>query len=107
MQEAGMNTSITIAEDSHWFSGHFPDNPILPGVAQLKYVVDLISAHCGTDLHIAGLSRVKFRKIIHPGEVLNIEVTSTAAKDQYMFSITSGNEDVCSGRMSFSPQKTQ
>ncbi|MFN2353945.1 MAG: 3-hydroxyacyl-ACP dehydratase FabZ family protein [Desulfopila sp.] len=100
-----MNTSITITEDSHWFSGHFPDNPILPGVAQLKYVVDLISAHCGIDLHIADLSRVKFRKIIHPGEVLTIEVTTTGTKNQYLFYITSGNEDVCSGKISCAPTK--
>lgn len=105
MQEATMNTSIMITEESHWFSGHFPDNPILPGVAQLKYVVDLISSYYGTNLHIGGLSRVKFRKIVHPGELLNIEVTPTDKKNHYIFSLTSGNEDVCSGRMSITPQK--
>ncbi|MDJ0623577.1 MAG: hypothetical protein QNJ17_11465 [Desulfocapsaceae bacterium] len=96
-----MKASVTIAEDSQWFTGHFPENPILPGIAQLQQVVELISSHCDTDLQLTGLSRVKFKKIIKPGELLNIQVTAADKKDQYMFQILSGNEDVCSGRISF------
>lgn len=96
-----MVASVTTAAHSPWFSGHFPDDPILPGIAQLKMVIDLIARSEKGDLRMTGLSRVKFRKIVRPGEVLDIHVTCGNKKDQYTFKITSGHEDVCSGWMYF------
>lgn len=106
MEEDEIITSIVIDGSSPWFSGHFPNDPILPGIAQLKMVVDLISKSRAGNVCMTGLSRVKFRKIIRPGERLDIHVTRGKKKDQYIFKITSGNEDVCSGWMFFTPNET-
>ena len=97
---------MTTDGQSPWFSGHFPDNPILPGIAQLKMVADLIAASRQDDVHLSGLSRVKFRKIVKPGEILDIIATFDQIKEQYMFRITSGDDEVCSGVMFFC-QKTE
>jgi 3-hydroxymyristoyl/3-hydroxydecanoyl-(acyl carrier protein) dehydratase len=99
MEEGKMVASVTTAAHSPWFSGHFPDDPVLPGIAQLKMVVDLIAKAKQGKLRMTGLSRVKFRKIVRPEEVLDIHVTCGNKKDQYTFKITSGDEDVCSGWM--------
>lgn len=96
-----MNSSITYDKGAHWFSGHFPGRPILPGVAQLKAVVDLIVATEKEQLVFTGLSRVKFKRIVAPDEQLDIHVFCGNEKHHYMFTITSDSEDVCSGRMSF------
>jgi acyl carrier protein len=98
-----MSATVATAAESPWFSGHFPGDPILPGIAQLKMVADLISASGPDVMHLTGLSRVKFRKIVRPDEKLDIQVTRTGREDQYIFKITSGDEEVCSGRM-FSTQ---
>ena len=97
---------VTTDRQSPWFSGHFPDNPILPGIAQLKMVADLIAASREDDICLTGLSRIKFRKIVRPGELLDIHATFVKIKEQYMFRITSGNDEVCSGVMFFA-KKTQ
>ncbi|MCI5120938.1 MAG: hypothetical protein D3908_07090 [Candidatus Electrothrix sp. AUS4] len=89
--------SIQVAEDSPWFSGHFPDNPILPGIAQLEMIVKLVSEAAGIPLKLTGMSRVKFRKIVRPGDLLDIQVARGTKKDQYTFKILGENEDVCSG----------
>lgn len=96
-----ITASVTADKDSPWFSGHFPNNPILPGIAQLGMVVDLISKPKEGSLSITGLSRVKFRKLIRPGDQLDIEVTRISSENHCIFKITSGNEDVCSGKMFF------
>jgi len=96
-----MVESVTTEADSSWFSGHFPGDPILPGIAQLKMVADLIARSGAGNLRVTGLSRVKFRKIVRPGEPLDICVTSDAGTDRYSFIISSGKEDVCSGWMYF------
>lgn len=96
-----LTARVTTDAQSPWFSGHFPDNPILPGIAQLKMVADLIAASRNEDMHLSGVSRVKFRKIVKPGEILDIHATFVQIKEQYMFRITSGNDEVCSGVMFF------
>lgn len=96
-----MAARVTTDGDSPWFSGHFPDDPILPGIAQLEMVADLIAASSENNLRMTGLSRIKFRKIVRPGELLDIHAAPGNKKDQYAFRITSSNEEVCSGTMLF------
>lgn len=99
MEEDKIVASVAIDGNSPWFSGHFPEDPILPGIAQLKMVADLVAKSETGDLCMTGLSRVKFRKIVRPGDVLDIKVTHSDKKGQYIFKITSRDEDVCSGWM--------
>lgn len=96
-----MAVSVTMDASSPWFAGHFPEDPILPGIAQLKMVADLISGAERTTLIMTGLSRVKFRKIVRPGEELDIYAIRDTPKEKYSFRITSSNEEVCSGLMLF------
>jgi 3-hydroxyacyl-[acyl-carrier-protein] dehydratase len=90
---------VTTEAGSPWFSGHFPGDPILPGIAQIKMVADIIATSRNEKMRMTGLSRIKFRKIVRPGDVLAISATSGKLQDQYAFRITSSDEDVCSGMM--------
>ncbi len=101
MVEGEIVTSVTIDGNSPWFSGHFPNDPILPGIAQLKLVADLVANSEAGALCMTGVSRVKFRKIVRPGDVLDIIVNHSDKKGHYLFKITSRDEDVCSGWMFF------
>jgi len=101
LEKTEITAQVTTDGQSPWFSGHFPGNPILPGIAQLKMVADMIAASGEDGLRMTGLSRIKFRKIVKPGELLDIHATIGQMKDQYAFRITSGNEEVCSGMMLF------
>jgi 3-hydroxymyristoyl/3-hydroxydecanoyl-(acyl carrier protein) dehydratase len=107
MEVRKITASVIADSNSSWFSGHFPNNPILPGIAQLKMVADLITRPQGGNLSMAGLSRVKFRKLVKPGDRLDIEIECCAGEDHYMFKITSGNDDVCSGKLLFTHNERQ
>ena len=100
MEEKELAARVTTDSDSPWFSGHFPDDPILPGIAQLKMVADLIAAARNGSLLMTGLSRIKFRKIVRPGELLDIHA-APCDKNQYAFRISGNNEEICSGMMFF------
>lgn len=96
-----MSARVTTNHDSLWFAGHFPDNPILPGIAQLDMVADCIAATWENMGTMTGLSRIKFRKIVRPGDLLDIHAICDHKKAQCTFRITSSDEDVCSGMMRF------
>ncbi len=97
---AGVVTArVRIHEDGPWFAGHFPGNPVLPGIAQLKIVADVIGSLRHEDLELAGLSRVKFRRIVRPGASLELHAEAARGEDRYIFRITGPEGDVCSGTM--------
>jgi 3-hydroxymyristoyl/3-hydroxydecanoyl-(acyl carrier protein) dehydratase len=104
---AVIEREFTIPADSPWFSGHFPDNPILPGVAQLEMVAAAIAGISSKNLYVSRLSRVKFKNLVRPGERLRIEARPAAEPDAFIFSIHAGDKEVCSGNMILSEKERQ
>lgn len=76
---------VTINEP--FFAGHFPGQPIMPGVLQIEALaqvgaVALLSQpdYRGKLALFAGLENVRFRKIVAPGDTLRLEVTLEAMR---------------------------
>jgi 3-hydroxymyristoyl/3-hydroxydecanoyl-(acyl carrier protein) dehydratase len=93
-------TEVQVVPESLWFSGHFPGDPVLPAIAQLGMVFDAVCKVSGFQFRIAGFSRVKFKRMIRPGDCLKITIRSK--KDQegvYAFRILIGDEIACTGSM--------
>lgn len=98
---------VTTTPQSPWFSGHFPDDPILPGVAQLNMVTETIAKVLGKELSLQSMGRIKFRQLIRPGDILDIHATAGKKENHYQFRITSKQKEVCSGRLVLAPKKEQ
>ncbi len=54
------------------FEGHFPLEPILPGVCQIEMITTIISAHLKCELKLRGVSLAKFRNVVRPEEILTV-----------------------------------
>jgi len=95
-----MHTDVRIPPESLWFSGHFPGEPILPGIAQLGIAYDAVCKALGCHVSITGFSRVKFKKIIRPGDCLKVIVTPKEDRQGVcVFRIVAGDDLACSGTM--------
>ena len=51
------------------FAGHFPNNPLTPGVVQIQIVKEILEKTYGKELQLMTMSRCKFLKILNPNEV--------------------------------------
>jgi UDP-3-O-[3-hydroxymyristoyl] N-acetylglucosamine deacetylase/3-hydroxyacyl-[acyl-carrier-protein] dehydratase len=67
-----------------YFQGHFPVHPIMPGVLQLEAMAQVAGIlmlkrveHAGKLAYFMSAENVKWRKPVHPGDVLVIEVEIT------------------------------
>lgn len=67
--------------DEYFFKGHFPGNPIMPGVliteslAQTGAVAILsLEENKGKNALFAGIDKMKFKKMVVPGDKLKLEV---------------------------------
>jgi 3-hydroxyacyl-[acyl-carrier-protein] dehydratase len=96
-----MHTDVRIPPESLWFSGHFPGEPILPGIAQLGIAYDAVcQALGGQQISITGFSRVKFKKMVKPLDCLKVFVTPKEDRQGvYVFRIVAGGDLACSGTM--------
>ena len=103
-----ISADIHVPSDSPWFDGHFPAEPILPGVAQIGMVFDAIRKACSQDLKLSSVRRVRFKRIIRPDDRLKI-MAAPLKQDvgSYSFRILIQDETVCSGVMTVEELKNE
>jgi 3-hydroxyacyl-[acyl-carrier-protein] dehydratase len=91
---------VSIPADSPWFKGHFPGDPMLPGIAQLHLVMEAIRASLGRGVRLVGLKRVRFKRVIRPEETIAIVADPVPDKPGMIrFQLTIEGENACSGLM--------
>ncbi len=93
-------TEVHLPPESSWFPGHFPGDPILPGIAQLGMVYEAACKALDERFRVVGFSRIKFKKMIRPGDCLKITVLPQKNRPGlYAFRITAGDDIACTGTM--------
>ncbi len=65
-------TDLAIAADHPAFAGHFPGEPILPGVVLLDAALDHVCHTDGLGMHRWQILTAKFLKVVRPGDALRI-----------------------------------
>lgn len=64
-----------ITGSEYFFEGHFPGQPVMPGVLIVEAIAQtamVIAGRC--DLKLVGVKKVKFRHLIQPSDSVEIEV---------------------------------
>ena len=97
-----LETSFVVAPDHPAFAGHFPGNPIVPGVLLLDAAVHavqqaLAAGAAGAAAQPFGISAAKFLSPVGPGETLTMSCSPGAGGIH--FEIRSGARKVASGTL--------
>ena len=101
-----------VAVNESYFQGHFPGNPLMPGVLQVETMAQVGSIPLlmspnfeGKIAFLAAVDKVKFRKNVVPGDVLTITVDIVKLKSVMGIgqgTITNQNDEVVSeAKMTF------
>lgn len=72
--ETTAEIAFTLVPELIYFDGHFPDQPILPGVSQAHLAVLLAERVWGGWPSSATISRLKFRRVLAPGDAVVLEL---------------------------------
>lgn len=81
--------------------GHFPGDPLIPGVVILDEVEHTLAAALGPG-HVSALPVVKFLSPLRPGEKLNIRAEQLRS-GQYRFCCVCGERVVAQGQLAWMP----
>ena len=96
---------------SHWvvpadhpaLTGHFPGNPMLPGVVLLDLALQLIAEAGGIALDRCEINSVKFLSPARPGDDLRIQ-QHPSANGSIQFEISAGERKIANGRIVPAPR---
>ena len=73
--DGSVEASLKLNKDHEVFKGHFPGNPIMPGVCSIQLVKELTEKALDKKLFLSVVSNVKFMAIINPEENDTIDLT--------------------------------
>ena len=70
-----------VKEDEYYFKGHFPGNPIMPGVLMVEALAQTgavailsMEENKGKNALFGGIDKLKFKKMVVPGDRIKLEV---------------------------------
>lgn len=108
-EDGASHGKYTARGDEWFFDGHFPGNPVMPGVVQCEIIAQgacmlFAEAMKGKTAYYAGIDKVRFRRMVKPGDTL--EVTATLLRSKMNVYVIKGEAcvdgEICaSGEFSF------
>ena len=101
----------TVRGDEYFLQGHFPGNPVVPGVILCEIMAQTCCVLMGEQgdsqgktSYYTGLNQVKFKHPVRPGDTIRMECSLERVKKPFYFAKGTGtvNGKVClSGEFSF------
>jgi 3-hydroxyacyl-[acyl-carrier-protein] dehydratase len=71
----GISGKFNFPGDLEVFKGHFPEKPILPGIAQIEMVKFCLETTLDKKLFIQSIKKTKFSHFIEPDTPVSIHIT--------------------------------
>jgi len=98
------SSQSVIPEDHPSLSGHFPGNPIVPGVLLLEHVAQVL-LNWRPELVIVEFPAVKFQLVLRPEQIFEIQLQQKKV-DRFSFECTVSGQAIATGTIVTNRSKT-
>jgi len=94
---------LSVPPDLTYFSGHFPKAPVLPGVVQVEWALNLGRQLLNLDGAFAGMEVLKFQQLVRPGDEIQLHLRFDAERGKLYFAYRNDTATCSSGRILLGP----
>ncbi|MGV8843043.1 MAG: AMP-binding protein [Pseudomonas sp.] len=98
-QDGQWHIELEVPVDLLHFTGHFPQTPVLPGVVQIDWALQLARQLLDLPAHFLGMEVLKFQQLARPGDRLQLQLRFDAERSKLHFSFRHGDAPCSSGRL--------
>ncbi len=107
--EGRWEATVRFEPSSGWLSGHFDECALVPGIALLASVAEMVKRQGheqGRRLEVSGFFKVRFKQLVFPDEELRISVAAmpSGPKANLDFQITCRGDIVAQGLLKASEE---
>ena len=74
--------TLEVPANLAFLEGHFPGQPIVPGVVQLRWALDCAQQWLGAPIPVARIEALKFREVLRPGDRFKLTLELGSAGDR-------------------------
>lgn len=94
--------SLDISDNLECLKGHFEKFPLVPGVAQLQWAIDIGLNHFGIiKRRFSSMEQVKFRDFLKPNQIIDLEITRNSENNSLKFKYLKGDLIFSTGTIKF------
>ena len=90
-----------VPTDLAQLDGHFDGFPVVPGVAQLGWVMQVLERHLDSEVVATSIEALKFREVLRPGQKFDLKLSCAIAEGRARFELVDGERVFASGRLRF------
>ena len=98
-QDGEWNLQLSIPPDLAYFSGHFPQTPVLPGVVQVDWALALGQQLLDLPGRFAGMEVLKFQQLVRPGDQVQLHLRFDDERGKLYFAYRNDTAACSSGRI--------
>jgi 3-hydroxymyristoyl/3-hydroxydecanoyl-(acyl carrier protein) dehydratase len=95
---------LVVPAGHYFFQGHFPDVPLLPGVVQLTWAVELARQYLRVDGEFSGINALKFMRVIQPEQLVTLSLQFDVAAGKLYFEYRGDSGTCAAGTVRFDPR---
>jgi acyl-coenzyme A synthetase/AMP-(fatty) acid ligase/3-hydroxymyristoyl/3-hydroxydecanoyl-(acyl carrier protein) dehydratase len=90
---------LAVPPDLAYFSGHFPKAPVLPGVVQVEWALNLGQQLMDLPKKFAGMEVLKFQQLVRPGDEIQLHLRFDPVRGKLYFTYRNEIATCSSGRI--------
>lgn len=90
---------LSVPPDLAYFSGHFPKAPVLPGVVQVEWALNLGRHLLNLPGKFAGMEVLKFQQLVRPGDEIQLHLRFDPERGKLYFAYRNDTATCSSGRI--------
>jgi acyl-coenzyme A synthetase/AMP-(fatty) acid ligase/3-hydroxymyristoyl/3-hydroxydecanoyl-(acyl carrier protein) dehydratase len=93
------NLQLSVPPDLAYFSGHFPKAPVLPGVVQVEWALNLGRQVLNLSGAFVGMEVLKFQQLVRPGDEIQLHLRFEPIRGKLYFTYRNDTATCSSGRI--------